>query len=574
MMKRLLALPFCFAIACTEVADEPTLGETESASTPIQGQGTYYNGTYYNGTYYNGTYYNGTYYNGTYYNGTTYGGTAMPDAASVTNTALATWEHVAPYVAKQNRPPVEWEQHLPNKICHWDATRTQQVGCTTSNLSTAPSPLTGTAFPATFDKPDGAGGFVTVNGTIYIGGTSTTTLGAVVADTTMAMHSLTGASSAALILYNQYDAYGSRCDNPNGCRVNSDIWLYDLKLWDPTTSTMINFCPNGERATALSGTYDRTGKLTASGTQFTFACTNGTIEKCVRWGYRPFGSSRKFCNQPGGNCPADNNLYPMADYHQACVRAATADYCATGYSFTKNGTLVDIYDYDPSKYDYGFIPKTRGGTVLSIDATAFVWESGFDKNGATQIDHQRYQELAAGTNTVDQQCPGKFYYATGDVLCPQNSGTCEARTGGWGSPVVWVDSTPACSHSEFLVGKWLHHSCSTCAAKVPAYCSSPTDSRGWDAACVASAKSVCTPTQMMSTHGECTTGANLTLFDSGCTLAVCLDPAYASCCSPGSASWTSTCSNAANSKCGFAKKTSGGILLGICASQPVTSGTF
>ena len=49
----------------------------------------------------------------------------------------------------------------------------------------------------------------------------------------------------------------------------------------------------------------------------------------------------------------------MADYHQACIRAAAADYCANGTSFTKDGTLIDIYDYQPHQsYAAGFVPRT------------------------------------------------------------------------------------------------------------------------------------------------------------------------------------------------------------------------
>jgi len=558
MNKLLIACLVVSVGACTDEMDD--LGEVESASTPVTGQGTYYNGTYYNGTYYNGTYYNGTYYNGTYYNIASYGGTSLSDAATI-------WR----------RAGKVWEQRFPSRICYWNSRRTVLKSCTSVNLATTPSPLAGTSFPATFQKADGT----VIQGSISIG-TSTSQLGAVTADTSTAMHSLTGASSAAIVGYNQLDANGTRCDNINGCRVNSDIWLYAVKLHDPSSNTDLDFCPSGAAATALAGTWDRTGGHVASGSQFTFACLNGTIAKCTRWGYRPFSSARKFCDRPAyaGGCAADYTLYPMADYHQACVRAAAADYCANGTSFTKNGTLVDVHDYRPLKPEYGFVPQMRDG-YWPYPVTGVLWESSFDKYGATQLDRVRYQELESSPTypSVGAECPQVLEDAgSDDVLCPMGGAyECMARTGPnghdqWMPEQVQVDSAPACAHSELVTGKWLHRRCSTCTSQVPAYCTDPTDSRGWDANCVASAKALCTTSWMMSSsHGECTVGSGLDRYDSGCTLAVCLDPAHASCCTSGRTTWSADCVAAADSKCKFAKN-GGSPMFGFCMSQPTTTG--
>jgi hypothetical protein len=34
----------------------------------------------------------------------------------------------------------------------------------------------------------------------------------------------------------------------------------------------------------------------------------------------------------------------LEDYYAACVPAAMAAYCQDGHSYTKNGTLVDLFD--------------------------------------------------------------------------------------------------------------------------------------------------------------------------------------------------------------------------------------
>ncbi len=529
------------AVGCIDPDDAPAESEVESAVTPSTGQGTSYQGTSYQGTSYQGTSYQGTSYQGTSYQGATYGSSALSNG-SVRGTALVVW----------TRKPTRWEQRYPNKICYWNLARTSMSSCTNVDLASAPSPIAGTKWPASFRMEDGT----IFAGTVQIG-TSTTQVGAVLADSsTTAMHPLSGASTCTLV------PYGASCDNPNGCRSNCDIWLYSVRLLDENAQAF-NFCPAGERATVVAGTYDATGQRITSSTQFTFACTNGTVAKCTRWGYRPFGSARKFCNAPG--CGTDTTLHPLVDYHQACVRAAAADYCSNGHSFTRNGTLVDIWDYNPTKVEFGMIPKTRGGTVF--DATAFVWESGFDKIGAHQIDHLRYEELS-GTPSYGSitdpgvGCPARFITGGSDDV--QSTYMRVVPDGPWLNPTVWVDSTPACAHSELAAGKWLHRGCSTCTSRVPAYCTDPADSRGWDANCVMQAKSLCTSAQRMATHSECATGAGLQKYDSGCTLQVCLDPAFASCCNTGSTAWTSACVNAASSKC--ASASNGPSHFGFCTT--------
>jgi hypothetical protein len=148
---------------------------------------------------------------------------------------------------------------------------------------------------------------------------------------------------------------------------------------------------------------------------------------------------------------------------------------------------------------------------------------------------------------------------------------------------VQVDSAPSCAHSEGLVGKFLHGLCSKCTQKVKssagfAYCSDASDPKGWDVNCVNQAKALCTnpADRMTPSHNECSTGAALNAYSSGCTLAVCMDPATAYCCAPGG-TWDATCSNAANSgKCQFAKKACSfgpACFSGLCFSQPTTTGT-
>ncbi|HEV7554780.1 MAG TPA: ADYC domain-containing protein, partial [Kofleriaceae bacterium] len=361
-------------VSCVWSGEPEPLSETESAVTSPQG--TSYQGTSYQGTSYQGTSYQGTSYQGTSYQGGSYGGTAA-QYVSVTNTELSFW--------KLGAGLWPWEQHFPDRICNWNVTRTVRLSCRGVNLATTASPLAGLSIPSTFVRSDGS----TFTGTVKVD----TGIGAVHHDSDAAMFAPNGAIAAS--------CPSAACTNPNGCRKNCDLWLYNLHLYDTSGASLL-FCPAGESAMALAGTWDATGAFSSSTTRFTFACTSGTIAKCTRWGYRPFDTGTKL-----------GTTTSLAPYHQACIRAATADYCANGHSFTKDHTLVDVSDGgfigNPPVFD-GFISRTLW---TDPTATAYAWESDWDTLGAITMDRMRYQELS-GTPSYGSigdpgvGCPGRF----------------------------------------------------------------------------------------------------------------------------------------------------------------------
>lgn len=485
-------------------------------------QGTSYEGT---STSYDGTMYAGMHYLATSSQGASYGGSGL-SSVQVDGTAVSTWRRTA----------TGWEQRLPDRTCRWDLLKTFR-SCTTTDLATHASPLAGTSFQATFAGPTG-----TLTGTVRIG----SAIGSVQRDTSKALFPLDGAGATGPV---------ESCDDKLGaCRVNSDLWLYDVQLLD-TSGHTLPFCPAGTWAFALAGTWDATGKHAASSARFTFACTTGTIAKCTRWGYRPWASATMNDHVTTAS---------LADYHQACVRAATADYCANGHSFTQDGTLVDIYDYQGS--GPGFIARTRGTLVASEDATAFTWESTFDKDGGLWIEHLRYAELAgtSGYGSIGEQCPGRFDLGTTE------QGAAYMRPDGGTYPHISIDSTPGCSHSEATIGKWLHHACSRCTDAAPASCTDAA-STGWDASCASWASTNCTSVPHMGAHSECATGVALPALATGCTLHLSLDPSYASCFTTG---WTASCVAAANAHCkGGREHVTLGRTYGFCNTQYVPETT-
>jgi hypothetical protein len=482
--------------------EEPELGATASAT--ISGQGTTYQDTTYQGTTYQGTTYQGTTYQGTTYQGASYAGAAAT-AMIGSKTSLELWR----WIPTQG----EWEQRTPNMLCYWDVAKTSS-SCTTVKLNAfSVSPLAGAQFYATFYKPTTN---TTLTGTLRIGA-STTARGAVVKDSTYAMHPLIG----------QIPGPVKACDNPRNCASNSDLFLYDVELVSADGSA-VKLCPPGEKAYALAGTWSSNGTHTASTTQFTFACTSGTIAKCTRWGYRPFGNAQ---------LSDGATTRPLADYHQTCVRAAMSDYCADGRSFTKEGTMVDVYDYTPGTGQIGLVPRAAG------TAPAFLWESGFDKAGAVELDRFRYQEL---TPYID---PAQT------LLCPNRSNHLDEVSDGspsspyYTSSPIYIDSMNGCRHSESITGRPLSRRCSACVARVvnePGLGRPSCESLAWDSQCVALTNQLCLTAPRLTTHDECTTGAALGEANTACAWDVCSDPAYAGCCTSG---WTSTCTAAANTRC-------------------------
>ncbi|MBZ0236880.1 MAG: hypothetical protein K8M05_31415 [Deltaproteobacteria bacterium] len=510
----LVAMVGGLVMGCVE--PEPPLGETAQALTAPGGQGSHYQGSHYQGSHYQGSHYQGS-----HYQGATLGGVTLASGTELyQDRALAVWRVLRTY-------PRQHEQRLPDRVCTWNESRTTLHGCTTVNLATSVSPLANVAFKASFVR-DG----VTLDGWVRIANR----VGAVAQDTSYAMHPMSGSSAIRwpgqlMPTVCGYVAFGrSGCDNPSGCRRNCDLFTYELELVEPD-GTVRSFCPAGERAYAVPGTYAANGELDdETDTHFTFACAGGTIAKCTWWGYRGFGSAKK----------TDGVAVDLVGYHRPCVRAAAADYCANGHSFTKNGTLVDVYDYEGTVA--GLVPRTRQDNDPT--KSAFVLEAYFDRYGANQLDGLRFQEQG-GFDALDAICPDTFADTSDDDV-----GGLWQRIEAWDgeAPHVKIDTTTWCEHTERTVGKWLHPRCSACVIAVSghpdyAYCSDPASPVGWNGACAQRAGNVCAG---IASHGECATGAPLGRYASGCTARVCGTSGYAYCCS---SSWDSACVAKATAIC-------------------------
>ena len=121
---------------------------------------------------------------------------------------------------------------------------------------------------------------------------------------------------------------------PDASDPRGEILLYDFRLITPRGEEP--FCapdPDGRRVGfPLVGRSDPTGILSFTDrSTFELVCTSGAQGKCARFGYAPWRQA------PDGR--------PMIDWYNACIRLLRADYCGDGRPFTRDGTLVDIYDH-------------------------------------------------------------------------------------------------------------------------------------------------------------------------------------------------------------------------------------
>lgn len=135
-----------------------------------------------------------------------------------------------------------------------------------------------------------------------------------------------------------------------------DVTFYDLTL----EGTSLCAGSGDGKGVFVPGVWDERGAWSATnarGANTTFACRTSVIAKCATWGYAPskVGSAA----------------------HQACTRMARADYCGTGAPWTREGTPIDVFD--------------AHGVVTPANEPGFLFEAGWNENGATCVSRPRYE---------------------------------------------------------------------------------------------------------------------------------------------------------------------------------------
>jgi hypothetical protein len=117
-----------------------------------------------------------------------------------------------------------------------------------------------------------------------------------------------------------------------GTVPNADLWYYAISYqtttgWNPLCGLDV---ATGQpvQAVSVAGVWGVTAADSAhyasSTTQFTLACRDTTVAKCVELGYKTY---KGYSNQL-----------------MSCVRMLRGDFCGTGSAYTINGTLLNVYD--------------------------------------------------------------------------------------------------------------------------------------------------------------------------------------------------------------------------------------
>jgi hypothetical protein len=160
--------------------------------------------------------------------------------------------------------------------------------------------------------------------------------------------------------------------------ADGDVFLYQLSVRDAAGAWHPYCLPDREGRTLaipLEGSWDASRNHVAS-SAITFACTNGALAKCVRWGYKPWKTS-------GG--------VSLGDYHQACVHLTPADYCGTGRPHTRDGTKIGVWDHL--------------GIQKREPEPGLVFEAAWSPRGAVYLKKPRFGETL---ESLVAECPDRL----------------------------------------------------------------------------------------------------------------------------------------------------------------------
>ena len=173
-----------------------------------------------------------------------------------------------------------------------------------------------------------------------------------------------------------------------------EVLLYDFRVITPdgTEQPLCNADPDGRRlGLPLAGRSNPAGILVSNEPGiFELFCTAEPQGKCVRFGYAPWRQA------PGGRS--------MRDWFNSCVRMVRGDYCGDGRHFTRNGTLIDIYD--------------RIG-VQSSDDPSIGFEAAWGPDGAICVAHARVPDII-DLDGLAKACP-RLAGKLGPAACNENA---------------------------------------------------------------------------------------------------------------------------------------------------------
>jgi hypothetical protein len=351
--------------------------------------------------------------------------------------------------------------------------------------TTSDSPVELVELTANPGMSTGAGSYISVGGASAVGHYATAHL-----------VDVNGAPAEDLDLY----IAGERPDPvPNllhraDAQMNDDVTLYEVFFFNKWSGQWASLCPyhdvtGGTTAMAISEDPTNPGK-------FIFACTaTGVASKCARiWGFRPWktGTSWFFDDGIGDWVERDYDFKPFYD---ACKLAARASYCQDRQSFTRNGTLVDLFDTrqliwpNAIERPFGSLDEDSRWMFAQEYFVSFDPLASDPSLHVTGLQRTRYRDLSPVG-----QCAG---FANIDRLEHDNFEDSRWANPLTNTPRIEVFSPNYCTHDEATTGEALPWDCSPCTTAVckahPGCCSmDPTLPQPvWGPACVAARTALC-----------------------------------------------------------------------------------
>jgi len=171
----------------------------------------------------------------------------------------------------------------------------------------------------------------------------------------------------------------------------NDVWLYHISVKEGSDGTYTSICANTVNGDhdliPILGAYwdEQTGNRIDKQDALTLGCLGGVIGKCARIGYRPWATGTQCKGSKDKNC----DRISLKDHHQACTRMFRADYCGNGQGYTKDGTIIDIFDYlDPP---------------VQLREEKWTFEARWQPNGAMCVSQPRHPELGFNGKCKDSK---------------------------------------------------------------------------------------------------------------------------------------------------------------------------
>jgi len=169
---------------------------------------------------------------------------------------------------------------------------------------------------------------------------------------------------------------------------SGEVVLYTFMVRDSESGAWRNMCRPDPDGLSRGFPMRIPGKEDGS---YTLTCTSGAVGKCIRMGYKPWAT--------------DDNGNTLREHHQACVRMIRADYCGTGESHTRNGTVINIFD--------------KLG-IQEADPEPAVFEAGWGPDGAVCVNKTRVPDLLT-LEELERMCPERLLGRTGDSCSEANA---------------------------------------------------------------------------------------------------------------------------------------------------------